>query len=94
MTLVALDEIHDAGRWVGQLQVAAAPQLLRHVLGDVPGPAFRNGLETRRNTVTTALLQEVGEKANRLNLALTPLSQFLTWYRAELNPPPADIRIV
>jgi hypothetical protein len=38
----------------------------------------KNGLETRRRTVTTAMLKEVGEKANRLNLALTPLSQFLT----------------
>jgi hypothetical protein len=54
----------------------------------------KNGLETRRHTVTTAMLKEVGEKANRLNLALTPLSQFLTWYRSELNPPPADIRTV
>jgi hypothetical protein len=54
----------------------------------------KNGLETRRFTVTTAMLREVGEKANRLNLTLTPLSQFLTRYRSELNPPPADIRIV
>jgi hypothetical protein len=54
----------------------------------------KNGLETRRNTITIAMLKEVGEKANRLNLTLTPLSQFLTWYRSELNPPPADIRII
>jgi hypothetical protein len=54
----------------------------------------RNGLETRRHTVTTAMLKAVGEKANRLNLDLIPLSRFLTQYRAALNPPPADIRIV
>lgn len=54
----------------------------------------KNGLETRRNKVTTAMLREVGEKANRLNLTLIPLSTFLTWYRSEMNPPPADIRIV
>ena len=54
----------------------------------------KNGLETRRNKITTAMVKEVGEKANRLNLAMIPLSQFLTWYRSELNPPPADIRTV
>jgi hypothetical protein len=54
----------------------------------------KNGLETRRNTVTTAMLKEIGEKANNLNLAMAPLSYFLTWYRSSLNPPPADIRTV
>lgn len=54
----------------------------------------KNGLETRRNRITTAMVEEVAEKANHLNLAMIPLSQFLTWFRSELNPPPADIRIV
>jgi len=53
-----------------------------------------DGIETRRQTVTTAMLKEVGEKANRLNLTLEPLSKFLTRYRSSQNPPPADIRTV
>jgi hypothetical protein len=54
----------------------------------------KNGLETRRNRITTAMVKEVGQKANRLNLEMIPLSQFLTGYRSVTNPPPADIRIV
>ena len=42
----------------------------------------KNGLDVRRATITTGMLQEIGEKANRLNLAMTPLSQFLTRYRS------------
>jgi hypothetical protein len=54
----------------------------------------KNGLDIRRATITTAMLKEIGEKANRLNLTLTPLSQFLTWYRSSQNPPPADTRTI
>ena len=52
----------------------------------------KDGLDVRRHTVTTAMLKEIGEKANRLNLTLTRLSQFLTRYRSSQNPPPSDIR--
>jgi hypothetical protein len=59
-----------------------------------PKNKTKDGLETRRNTVTATKLREVGERINRLNLALAPLSQFLTRYRSSQNPPPADIRTV
>jgi hypothetical protein len=54
----------------------------------------KNRLDIRRATIPTELLKEIGEKANGLNLALTPLSQFLTWYRSSLNPPPSDTRTI
>jgi hypothetical protein len=59
-----------------------------------PRNKTKNGIDIRRDTATTAMLREIGEKADRLNLALAPLSQFLTWYRSSQNPPPADIRTV
>ena len=59
-----------------------------------PKNKTKNGLETRRNTVTAKKLREVAERINQLNLDMAPLSQFVTWYRSSLNPPPADIRTV
>jgi hypothetical protein len=59
-----------------------------------PKNKTKNGLDTQRHTVTTAKLREIGEKINRLNLALAPLGQFLTRYRSAQNPPPADIRTI
>jgi hypothetical protein len=59
-----------------------------------PKNKTKNGLESRRNTVTTAKLREIAEKINRLNRTLAPVTEFLTWYRSSQNPPPANIRIL
>jgi hypothetical protein len=57
-------------------------------------PKTKDGLDVRRFPVTLAALKEVGERINKLNMALLPLSSFLTRYRSSLKPPPADIRII
>jgi hypothetical protein len=59
-----------------------------------PKKRTKDGIETRRKTVTTAMLKDVGEEANRLNWTLEPLSRFLTQRRSSQNPPPADIHTV
>ena len=53
-----------------------------------------NGLDIQRASISRDMIKEIGEKANRLNLALIPLSQFLTRYRTAQKPPPADIRTI
>ncbi len=59
-----------------------------------PKNKTKNGLETRRNTVTAKKLRDVAERISQLNLDMAPLSHFLTRYRSSLNPPPGDIRTV
>jgi hypothetical protein len=54
----------------------------------------KNGLETNRHTVTTAKLTEIAEGADRLNLAMVPISQLLTYLRSAQNPPPENIRTI
>jgi hypothetical protein len=53
-----------------------------------------NGLEVGRHTVTTATLTEMAEEADRLNIAMGPLSQIVTRLRAAQNPPPENIRTI
>jgi len=57
-------------------------------------PKTKDGLDVRRFPVKLSALKEVGERINKLNMALLPLSTFLTRYRSSLKPPPADIRII
>lgn len=54
----------------------------------------KNGLDIRRAEITTAMLVEIGEKANSLNLTMTPLSQFLTWFRSAQNLPPSETHTI
>jgi hypothetical protein len=54
----------------------------------------KDGLETNRHTVTTAKLTEIAQKADRLNIAMAPLSQLVTKLRSAQNPPPGNIRRV
>ena len=54
----------------------------------------RDGLETNRHTVTTAILTEIAQKADRLNIAMAPISHLVTGLRAAQNPPPENIRRV
>jgi hypothetical protein len=100
IALALLDEIKEVAQdrhlivhalWEG-FDAANPPSI--SILNIKPKNKTKNGLETRRNSVTTAKLGEVAEKLNRLNRTLAPITQFLTWYRSSQNPPPADIRIV
>jgi hypothetical protein len=50
----------------------------------------RNGLDIRRETITVAMVEEVTEKANRLNQALVPISMLVTRLRTLQQPPPAN----
>ena len=54
----------------------------------------KDGLDIRRFPVKLNSLKEVGEKINKLNMALLPLSSFLTRYRSSLKPPPSDVRTI
>jgi hypothetical protein len=54
----------------------------------------RNGLEVRRFPITLSSLQEARKTINNLNMALLPLSNFITRYRIAQKPPPSDIRTV
>jgi hypothetical protein len=54
----------------------------------------KNGLDIRRFPVKLGALKKVRERINKLNIALLPLSTFLTRYRSSLKPPPEDIRII
>jgi hypothetical protein len=55
-------------------------------------PKTRNGLVIRRETITVAMVEEVTEKANRLNQALVPMSMLVTRLRTLQQPQPANIR--
>jgi hypothetical protein len=74
--------------------VAPTEPITIDIVNIKPKKKTKNGLETRRNTVTVAKLREASERINQLNLDLAPVTKFLTWYRSSLNPPPANIRMV
>ena len=54
----------------------------------------QNGLETNRHKVTIEKLREIVHTANRLNMAMAPVSHFLARLRFAQNPPPENVRII
>jgi hypothetical protein len=59
-----------------------------------PKKKSKNGLEIHRREVKLDDLKEIRRRINELNMALVPLSQFITWHRSSQKPPPSDIRTI
>jgi hypothetical protein len=57
-------------------------------------PKTPDGLDIRRFAIKFDDLKIVAEKINKLNMALLPLSQFISWHRSDLKPPPEKIRTI